>query len=291
MRKLIAFLLSAGAMLAAEPSAFRAGNTSGSTAYGLTDSEKTIRANKQTIDRLEKRVFTLEQQVEKLTTLVEGMSAIGKANSEAFATVRRDSEKHEEQLKQVVSSGSKSQKQLDSLTTRQDALEKQINKALGDQAKNQEKLAKALENSVTKSQLERTVRALGGASEFESQQPETLLNDARKQIDSREYDAAYDRLSYLLGKQYKTAETTFYLGVVYYFQDNNEKALEAFKSSANSDDKAKYMPVLLYYSGICHERLQNNADARRFYETLIKLYPDHNTIDGAKKRLIKLPKA
>ncbi|MDR0664630.1 MAG: tetratricopeptide repeat protein [Helicobacteraceae bacterium] len=291
MRRTIAFILTASVALAAEPSAFRAGNANSATPYGLTENEKTIRANRQTIERLEKRVLTLEQQVDKLSELVEGMSAINKANAEAFATLRRDSKTYEEQVKFAVDSEAKNKKQLDALSSRQDSLEKQVNKSLSDQAKNQEKLAKALENTVTKSQLEKTVRALGGVSEFEGQQPEAVLSEARKQIDAREYDAAYNRLSYLLGKQYKSAETSFYLGTVYYFQENNEKALEAFKASAGADNKAKYMPVLLYYSGICHERLKNNADARKFYETLIKLYPDHNTIEGAKKRLDKLPKA
>ncbi|MDR2151739.1 MAG: tetratricopeptide repeat protein [Helicobacteraceae bacterium] len=292
MRQSIAFVLTAGVLLAAEPSAFRAGNVNSAEPYGLTDSEKSIRANKQTIERLEKRIFALEQQIDKLTELVEGMSAVNKANSEAFAALKRDSSKYEEQSQLIVDSEAKNKKQLDALVTRQDALEKQVNKSLSDQAKNQEKLAKALENTVTKTQLEKAIRALGGVSgEFEGQQPETLLSEARKLIDSREYDAAYNRLSYLLGKQYKPAETSFYLGTVYYFQENNEKALEAFKASANADGKAKYMPVLLYYSGICHERLKNNADARKFYETLIKLYPEHNTIEGAKKRLDKLAKA
>ncbi|MDR2638677.1 MAG: tetratricopeptide repeat protein [Helicobacteraceae bacterium] len=291
MRKLIALILTAGATLAAEPSAFRAGNVNSSEPYGLTESEKTIRANKQTIDRLEKRVLALEQQIDKLSELAEGLSAINKANAEAVATLKRDSERYDEQTKQITSGEAANKKQLDALSVRQDTLEKQVNKSLGDQAKNQEKLAKALENAVTKAQLERAIRALGGVSEFEGSQPETLLSEAKKQIDAREYDAAYNRLSYLIGKQYKIAETSFHLGVVYYFQENNEKALEAFKTSASADGKANYMPVLLYYSGICHERLKNNADARRFYETLIKLYPSHATIEGAKKRLDKLPKA
>jgi TolA-binding protein len=293
MRKSLAILvfLAAGVLLAAEPSAFRAGGVNSAEPYGLTETEKTVRANKQTIDKLEKRVSALEQQVDRLTELVEGMTATNRANSEALANMKRDQEKSGDLSKQILESESKNKKQLDALQTRQETLEKQVNKALSDQAKNQEKLAKALDNSVTKSQLEKAIRTLGGVSEFEGEQPEAVLSEARKQIDARNYDAAYDRLSYLLGKGYKTAETSFYLGTVYYFQENNERALEAFKVSANADDKAKYMPVLLYYSGICNERLKNNADARKFYDALIKLYPDHNTIDGAKKRLDKLPKS
>ncbi|MDR2033319.1 MAG: tetratricopeptide repeat protein [Helicobacteraceae bacterium] len=292
MRYILAFVLSVGlaALAAAEPSAFRAGNVNGGGAYGLTEAEKTIRANKQTIDRLEKRVFALEQQIERLSELVEGMSATNKSNGEAIVALRRSATSLEELAKQITDAEAKNKKQLDGLGTRQDSLEKQVNKALTDQAKNQEKLAKAIESSASKAQLERAVKVLSGvAPNFDNEQPDAVLSEARKLIEAKDYDGAYDRVSYLIGKQHKTAESTFYLGTIYYFQEDNEKALDAFKSSANLDSAAKYMPVLFYYSGICHERLKNNADARKFYETLIKLYPDHNTIEGAKKRLAKLP--
>ncbi|MGE4295764.1 MAG: tetratricopeptide repeat protein [Campylobacterales bacterium] len=310
--------MAAGAFaLAAEPSAFRAGNLSSSEPYGLTETEKEIHENRQAIERLEKRLFSLEQKTDTAASLLEGVIATTRANSEAIRNLTRTLQQIEAVQKRQMEGDQKAKMELDALHLRQEALEKQVNEALNAQAENQKKLAdslaalqKAVGAGVSREGFDKTVKQLvaeieanrraiaqlGGKAapepkveSFSNIPPETLLGQAKTMIEAKEYDGAHARLAHLLSTKYKAAETTFYLGTLYYFQGENDKAIAAFKQSAQLDDQARYMPVLLYYTAIVLERQKNNAEARRFYETLLRLYPEHDVATGAKRRLEKLP--
>lgn len=316
MRHFPLWLAASVLALAAEPSAFRAGNLSSSDPYGLTQTEKEIHQNRQSIERLEKRLFALEQKVDSMSSLLEGVVATTRANSEAIRDLTRTSQQIQESQKRQQEGDLKAKEEADALHQRQGALEKQVNEALSAQAANQKKLAdslaalqKAMTGTVGKESFDKTVKqlvaeielnrqaivALGGktvapkSEGFEKAPPETLLNQAKTMIENREYEGAHARLAHLLNLKYKVPETTFYLGTLHYFQNENDKAIAAFKQSAQADDQARYMPILLYYTAIALERQKNNAEARRFHETLIRLYPDHEVSAGAKKRLEKLP--
>ena len=303
--------------LAAEPSAFGAGNLSSDEPYGLTQTEKEIHQNRQLLERLEKRLFSLEQKVDATASLLEGVGATTRANSEAVRNLTRLTAEIQTEQKAQQEGALKDKEKLDALHVRQGELEKQVNEALLKQSANQKKLAesisalqKSLEQTVDKGEFSKTIgqvvaeieanrkaiaqlggKAVPSAQEaaFDKTAPETLFNEARTLIEKRQYDQASARLSYLLKKKYKEAETAFYLGSVYYFQGENDQAIAAFKQSAQIDDQARHMPVLLYYTAITLERQNNSAEARRFYETLLRLYPDHDVAGGAKKRLEKLP--
>ena len=303
MRPLLVILAAAGVLLAAEPSAFRAGNLNSNEPYGLNESEKAIRANQNSISALQKRVFELEQQVNQLSTIVEGLTASSRANGETLNTLRRSVTEMQESAKILGESEGKNKVQLDSLHTRQDPLETQVNTALKQQADNQKKLSQSI--TTTNDQFANTTKQL--AVEIETNRKglqqlgvnpnsldgipyDTMLNEVKKLIETKEYDSALARIRYLLSKQYKIPEVTFYLGTVHYFLDENDKALAAFQVSAKGDENAKYMPVLLYYSGVISERTKNIAKAKQFYQTVVTKYPDHSTADGAKKRLDRLTK-
>ncbi|MDR2904880.1 MAG: tetratricopeptide repeat protein [Helicobacteraceae bacterium] len=304
--RFVAILLMASAVFAAEPSAYRAGNISGADSYGLTESEKAIRANKQAINKLEGRVLALEQQLSRMSDIVDALNQSNRTYAETITNLRREIERQNETLKE----NSETIAELQGLSARQDALEKQVNKALGDQAKNQQKLAKSLEkiakkdDNGSKEKLEKSEKSdkksdknstKSDKSEksekpanFDNAKPDELLNEAKAMIEKRDLDNAYNRLSYLIGKKHKIGETTYLLGVLYYFKKDYQLALKAFARSVSEDDKARHMPVLLYYSGICNERLKKTKEAIEFYESVLRLYPDHSVAKGTKERLDKL---
>jgi TolA-binding protein len=286
---------------AEQPSAFKGGDAS-----GLTESERAIRANQRSITSLEKRVFALEQKLEKISTVSDGLAASVRSNAETLNSIKQSLARIEERIKMLNESDVKNLTELSALGKRQGALEKQVNNALSAQSKNQEKLAQSIANAITKERFDRTIgqiteeldlsrnalKSLGVdalAVKYDSTEPETLLAESIKMIETKNYDGARSRLAYLAEKKYKPAETAFRLGSIYYFQEDNERAIGLFKESAQQDEEAYYMPILLYYSGICHERQKSYADAKRFYETLIQLFPEDKITENAKKRLAKLP--
>ncbi|GHV01220.1 hypothetical protein AGMMS49521_0950 [Campylobacterota bacterium] len=309
MRLVLTFILAVGVALAAEPSAFRAGSLSTNDPYGLSESEQAIRANQKSITSLEKRVFAVEQQLDKLNDLLEGLSSATRSNGEAINAIKQSLAKTDEAIKQLTELDEKNKAELAAINARQDKLEKQVNTTLSAQAENQKKLTEAIAATVTKAQFDKTIKqlsaevdtnrkalqatgAIAAAPEnpFDKAQPDALLNEAKKQIGARDYDNATARLLYLIDKKHKVAESTYHLGTIYYFKEQSDKAIAAFKQSASLDESATHMPVLLFYTAISHERLKRNAEARKFYETLISLYPDHSVVESAKKRLAKLPK-
>ncbi|MDR0746723.1 MAG: tetratricopeptide repeat protein [Helicobacteraceae bacterium] len=272
----------------------------------MTESERAIRANQRSITSLEKRVFALEQKLERITTVNEGLTASLRSNAETLNSIKQSLARIEERMKVLNESDVKNLTELSALGKRQGALEKQVNSALSTQSKNQEKLAQSIANAITKERFDKAIsqiteeldlsrsafKSLGVdalAAKYDSSEPEALLAESIKMIETKNYDGAKSRLAYLVDKKYKPAEVAFRIGSIYYFQEDNERALGLFKDSAQQDDEAYYMPILLFYSGICHERQKGYADAKRFYETLIQLFPEDKIAESAKKRMAKLP--
>lgn len=86
----------------------------------------------------------------------------------------------------------------------------------------------------------------------------------------------------------KRASAQFYLGEIEYKNGEFKNALGYFQESINSDDKSSFIPLMLYHSAICLEKLNNKKDAKKVLDTLIKTYPKNYLVPSAKKKYSEL---
>lgn len=307
------FLALATTVLAvvAEPSAFRAGDINAKEPYGLTAQEKAIHANKKSIEKLEKQLFAIEQKLDKLSLMLEGSSATTRSNSETIRNLMAQFDNQNDYKKQNDEATKKLADNIELLHKQDQLKDKQIKELQQQTNQNQKKLADQIallqKSTVNKEDIQKVLKelaeeiennrnainALGGKKqikkdEFENQTPDSLLSEVKNDIESKKYDQAQKKVNYMIEKKYNLPESYFYLGSIYYFKNDNQKAISAFKESAKLDENAKHMPVLLFYSAISLEREKNSVEAKKFYETLLSLYPDHAIAESAKKRLEKI---
>lgn len=117
---------------------------------------------------------------------------------------------------------------------------------------------------------------------------EFLITEAKKEFDRMYYKYAIPIYEKLLEINYKPAESSFYLGEMWFVRKKYETAISYFKKSAMLYDKATWMPKLLLHSAISFENLNDKENAKSFYSTLIDLYPSSKEASEAKKNLNKL---
>ena len=305
MTRLSVLFLAATLAVAAEPSAFRAGDMSLDEPYGLTPTEQQIHQNRQAITRLDRRLFALEQQGDELTTLIGGLHELVRGNGESVRRLERQMAELQSALGHAQGAEERQGQELEHLKG-------EIDQALSIHGANHQKLVssieelqKSLEQSATRSALQRSIDQLVAEIEINrkaigelrgvttplalEQTPlETLFAQGRQMIESRDYDGAEARFAHLIAQEFKLSESHFYLGTIHYFRQEDNRAISAFKKSAEIDDQARHMPVLLFYTAIALARQGNQGEAKRFFETLIRLYPDHAVTPGARERLKSL---
>jgi TolA-binding protein len=115
-----------------------------------------------------------------------------------------------------------------------------------------------------------------------------LINEAKKDFDTKDYSSAIPKYEKLVEVNYKPAEGNFYLGEMWYMRKKYDVAISHYKKSAVLYDKAAYMPTLLLHSAISFENTKDKENAKSFYSTLIDLYPNSSEAKVAKKNLTKL---
>jgi TolA-binding protein len=309
MRKSFFPLLAATFLVAAEPSAFQAGDMSLDQPYGLTPTEKMIHQNRQAIIRLERRLATLEEANRDLQTRVDGMTEMVSGNGEALRQSRREISRLEET---VAQNSEDEQLQSEALSEEMALLREEMVAAVATQDGNHRRLAEALSalekglaQSANREAVERSLKQLVAEIETNREEiaklrgvttplaldqsaPEAILEEAKALIEKRDYTNAKRRLEALIERDHNLGESYFYLGTIHYFRQEDDRAIAAFKRSAEIDDQARHMPVLLFYTAIALNRQGNEDEAKRFFETLIRLYPEHSVTPSARSRLEKL---
>lgn len=309
MRNSLFLLLAATLLVAAEPSAFQAGDMSLDEPYGLTPSEKMSHQNTQAITRLERRLSALEEENQDLRLRVDGLVGLVSGNGEKLRQIQRDLS---DLQKRVARDSEEEQLQSAAIAEELALLRQELFAAIATQDGNQRRLADALsslekgfDQSADRAAVERNFKQLVSEIEanrqaiarlrglttplaLEQTPPDTLLEEAKELIEKRSYTEAKERLDALIERGYKLDESYFYLGTVHYFRQEDSRAVAAFKKSAEIDDEARHMPVLLFYTAISLTRQGSTEEAKRFYETLIRLYPDHSVTSSARSRLEKL---
>ena len=115
-----------------------------------------------------------------------------------------------------------------------------------------------------------------------------LLEKAKDLFTKDYFTPAIPIFEDLIAKNYKPAESNFYLGEIWYYRKRYNDAINYFKKSALLYDKASYMPKLLLHSAISFENIKDLENAASFYSTLINVYPNSTEAQTANKNLSNL---
>lgn len=295
---------------AAEPSAFKAGDFSSNEPYGFSEQEKQIYSNKQAIKSIEKDLFNLNQQVSKLTKMLDGINETIRSNNVAIKEMSSKLNALSEQMQKYDEREKKQEKEIEKLSKKDIEFEKEVNLAFAKQNQNQKKLSdqvtqiqKYLESSVAKDDYESVIEqlrqeiesnreaiiALGGKIKIvNTKSDDEILKEAKELIEARKYNEAKRNAQVLIERKNHLAEAHFLIGSSQYFQNDNKNAIASFKESTRIDENAKHMPILLFYTAIAFEREKEKAEAKKFYEAILNLYPEHKIAESAQKRLAKL---
>ncbi len=285
MKKIILIWLTVTCSLFAnEPSVYGAGNLDSANPYGLTSSEKRILKNSKQLKDLSQSVGSIKIKLNQINESYEGLRSV----TEAFGL------KISKIDKKILTIQDKQNSNEESLATLQEevlSLKSYVNEGRTLQDTNQEKIKLVLgelsslidsinNNYVSKdsfSKLEKRVETLLEAKKVEKvskKNGSTLLKEGTALFNKKSYNEAKLRFSQLVEKNYKPARSNFYLGEIAYFQKSYSNAIEYYKKSISLYDKADYIPILLYHTGISFSKLKKSKQAKQFFDALKQGYPN-----------------
>jgi len=304
MIKPLSLLCAVTLLCASEPSAFSAGDLESKNPYGLTKTEKYILQNKEEIGDLKSRLIRMETSLDELRSALEAFRSLTAGGNEKLYTVGQRLSQVESDIKiqgdyqKKIDGDIKTinQKMVDS-DTRQTVNDTNLKTAI-------KELSGLIDNinstyvhkNEMKAALEKLVKEIESgkasapeSSSFQNKKPAEIFEASKQEFKKRAFKASLEGFEYLaLHSDYEKAEVMYFLGELYYQTGHFSKAITAFKQSAKLDDKAKYIPALLFHTAICYDKLKNKNEAKKFYESLITLYPKSYLVESAKARLSKL---
>jgi len=270
-------LLFAGtSVLVAEPSVYGY-RDEGAPSYddgysrGRKPAKVVITQNRDNIVRLKRRIADLEERLDGLSSLVEGLSIT---------------------INELQAPGRLQAPQTDTSGTDNTALLKELG-AMIDQIN---------ENYVSKEELQRILKSkknyVAPAKEKSTVSAESdslgknsnakLYSEGVRLFNKKRYNEAKKRFMITDTKGYKPAASNYYLGEIAYYTKKYDDAIFYFKKSAGLYDQASYIDTLLLHTGISLEKTGDKAQARAFYENIIETYPGKKSAKIAKDRLKKL---
>ena len=268
-------LLCSSFLGAGEPSAFGAGALDSANPYGLTESERSIienrkvsLSNQKLLRRQALKIEQLEETIEGLRSVVESMSSkIGK-------TGQRINQISEDSTKAGQEDIDSLQRQIDALKTSSEKNYRKIQKALG-----------GLTTAMGSSTKSHTKPAHKPKPKSVTKSNGQLIRQAVSDYRAKRYKKAKEAFTTLADKNYKPAETNYYLGEIAYYRKNYDEAIYHFKRSVGYYDKASYMPTLLLHTALSFQELGDNTNAQRFFDTILSSYPDSPQANIAEKYL------
>ena len=284
MKKLAFFSFFFAALFAAnEPSAFEAGDLNREHPYGLTPAERHIYTNTQQIKRLSSRLYSLEQRVSNLEEKMDGLKSVVEGIDESLNQLRKER-------------GSKD------LEAQIEALRADLNQSVEVQKSNYAQIKKVLEEMsslidkinesyVTKEELDRRLFSILAQLQKERLSKKSgyqLYKEARAAYKQKNFEKAKELFLASANKRYKPATSNFYAGESCYYLKEYDCALTHYKKSASLYQNASYMPTLLLHTAISLDRLGRKKEAKKFYTSVIKLYPKSKAAHIAKRYLKKL---
>ncbi len=304
-------------LLGAEPSAFKAGDLDAPTPYGLTSSEKKIVEQNKNLQNISTKLFDTAQSQIELRNEIDGIKSLVVGHSEKINNFERKIEsddngslkilnkKLDENLKLQNENYDKIMSTLSALATlldetRGDYVSKEQLKAVVGKnykdigSKKIKSKPKAVEEKVEddKQEQQKTEPAIS----TEKTKPDAVINveESFKKAQQnfrdnklKEAKSGFEAVATADGG-YKKGLLAYYLGEIEYKNSNYKLALEQYQKSIEADEKASYIPIILFHTGVSLEKLNDKDSAKKILNSLITNYPNHYLVAPAKKRVAEL---
>ncbi|MEN4053470.1 MULTISPECIES: tetratricopeptide repeat protein [Sulfurimonas] len=285
-------------LLAAEPSAFGAGDLSSPEPYGLTSSEKVILETKDKLKKVAQKSNSQASQLDSLRERIDGLQSIVESISRKTHNNKINLQKLKEEEELGFTSANEYQVRLsESIQENSKKIEElklsilEISKLLDEI--NTHYVTKDEYNSLVKSvndfkdlvakELKSGKRGKSNSSSKISSAE--LYNLAKKNYDKKYYTKAIANYEELIKRKYKPAYAHYMIGEMNFKRKNYARAISYFKKSSQLYSKAKYMPTLMLHTAISMDRTGDKAHAKSFYKAIIAKYPNSKEASEAKRRL------
>ncbi len=312
-KTLIALLSSVIFLFGAEPSAFKAGDLDNPNPYGLTSAEKKILEQNQNIQNINRNLFDTSQTQNELKSELEGIRSIVIGHSEKIKNFEyqlkgEDSsslvnlnKRFEENLKLQNENYDRITQTLSQIAallddTRENYVsKKQLKMILGkqykelDQKKQPKKQNIEDENKSTPnedlalSNTEKTETPKSKTIEEKFKSAQTFFRD-EKLKESKEMFTEIEQDD----KNYKKGLRYYYQGEIEYKSGEYKAALEMYQKSIEADEKATYIPTILYHTGLSLEKTGDKNGAKKVLSSFVSNYPKHTLTPSVKKKLAEL---
>ncbi|MFA7084476.1 MAG: tetratricopeptide repeat protein [Arcobacteraceae bacterium] len=319
MKKSLFVLLLSTIAISEEISVFGAGNLESNQPYGLTNTEKYILKNKNELNTIDTKVKDVKNTIESVNQRIDGLESIYEGDSkklnDAVLKLNDLTKKDEinsneiEKIKTVTTqilqiqeeNNTNNNKNFENLKLAISKLEKLVN-TINSSYISEKEFKSNMQQFVTKEEFDKikkllikdepskasTKTATKLTDEDSSLSNAELLEKAKELFTKDYFTPAIPILEDLVSKNYKPAESNFYLGEICYYRKQYNDAINYFKQSALLYDKASYMPKLLLHSAISFENIKDLENAASFYSTLINVYPNTTEAQTANTNLSKL---
>lgn len=303
MKAVLIFILFFSPIWAEEPSAFEL--QSGSTKKEMQTLRDKTENQSNKIFELENRIKQLETSLDGLKSIYEGQSLNikeikDKINTNDVNTNQNIKDSDIQNLQEQISNNTKNIQLLkDSLSNINESIS-QIQEILSSEIKKQNNNATESsntnriinsDNNATKPQSN-TLESKEDSDDVQFDKDVTrrgdIFKEARTLTYTKKFDEAIARYKWFIEIDYKKAESNYMLGNISYEQNYYNDAIYYYKESAILDDKATYMPRLLLNSANSFRVLKDVENAKKFYNSLLSLFPNSNEAQEAKTQLNKL---
>jgi TolA-binding protein len=316
MRGLLFTTVFLSVLNSSEISIFDAGNLDSKNPYGLTKSEKSILKNRDAVNELGNKAFSLEQKFLLIDEKIDGFHTVINGNTEQLRDFDLKMIDIDNRLTQTNAISSFNQGEIQTLSKDVSDLKiafstfqeqynsdianfkKAVNeltvfiKEINSSYVSKKEIDSAIKDFITFKEFKEFTQSInksildiqGGVFTTDKSNYE-LMNYAKKLFDEKSYGDAVVRFEYLIRNNYKPATSNFYLGEIYFLTKDYEAAVHHYKISVGLYDKASYIPTLLLHSAISFDKLKDRENAKLFYTTLIDSFPDSKEAKEAQNSL------
>ncbi|WP_245945597.1 tetratricopeptide repeat protein [Helicobacter didelphidarum] len=278
----------------AEPSAFEL--QSGATKKDMRDLKDIADFTRSVISDFQNKIANLEQAVDGLKTVYEGMSATSRQDT----LILRGQIEKIENLQGIVDSYQNAYKtqtdlvkilqaqvqantnNIEQINQKIDKLSEaflQANDEILKQIQVLSQQALDLQNNIQGIQNQPIIETI----KMENPNPKKQYNfssnntdnlkEAKNLLRQKKLDDAKAYFEYLIDQKFAIAESSYYVGEIYYARKEYNEALPYYKTSASLDSKAKYMPILLWHTAWSFKYLGDKKNYNKFLTTLVALFP------------------
>lgn len=288
--------ISSCVLLYAEPSAFEL--QSGATKKDMRDLKDVADFTRSVIADFQSKIANLEQAVDGLKTVYEGISVTSRQDS---IMIKNQVDKIQN-IQDIVDSYQKSQKlqselikklkaQVDANTNNIEQINEKIDKLseaflrANDEILKQIKVlseqALALQNNIQSIQNQPVIDSIKEKENNTQKKNYNFstdnnknLSEAKNLLRQKRNDEAKAYFEYLIDQKFAVAESSYYIGEIYYARKEYNEALPYYKTSASLDSKANYMPILLWHTAWSFKYLNDSSNYTKFLKTLVALFPE-----------------